>query len=170
MIGRLGLGTVALAVIAMGSARAQNAAADVSRQVPIAIDESAPVTPHRFDGDVRALAAPVWKRGDPIREIPRRSYPKPGAFPIHEPESADRLVQQQQQASQNQPEGVGGTFTTPSRSFSGIGFTGVTPPDPTGAIGEQQAPRTPAPTQSPARPGEQRQQGPGDRLGEHHRP
>ena len=135
MVRGLGLGTVALAAIAMGPARAANDASDVSTQVPIVIEESAPVTPHRFDGDVRALSAPVWKRGDPIREIPRRFYPKPGAFPIHEPESSDRLVQQQQQATQNQPEGAGGTFTTPSRSFGGIGFTGVHPPDPTGAVG-----------------------------------
>jgi len=130
----LGLGTIALAAIAMGPAQAESQTADVSTQIPNVIDESAPVTPRRVDIDVRSLSVPAWKPGDPIREVPRRYYPKPGSFPTHDPESSDRLVQQQQQATQNQPEGTGG-FTTPSRTFSGIGFSGVNPPDPTGAVG-----------------------------------
>lgn len=131
----VGLGAVALAAIAMGSTQAESDTANVPSVVPIVIDESAPVTPYRFDGDVRIFSAPVWNPGDPIREIPRRFYPKPGSFPIHEPEGSDPLVSAQQQATQDRPEGTGGTFTTPSRNFSGIGFTGVTPPDPTGAVG-----------------------------------
>jgi len=130
-----GLGAVAMAAIAMGSIQAQSNTANAPAVIPISIDESAPVTPHRFDGDVRTLSAPVWNPGDPIREIPRRFYPKPGTFPIHEPESSDPLVPAQRQVTQNQPVGAAEGLTTSSRSFSGIGFTGVTPPDPTGAAG-----------------------------------
>ncbi len=104
--------------------------------VAVAIEQIAEVTPHRFDGDVRTLTAAVWKPGDPIREIPRRFYPKPGMVGGPDPLDIDPLVQQQQEPSlSGQLEGLGETFTTPNRNFDGIGFTGVTPPDPTGAVG-----------------------------------
>ena len=133
---RLGFGlcVIALATPAMGSAQGSDPA-NLPQVVQVAVEESSPSTPSRFDGDVRALSAQLWKPGDPIREIPRRFYPKPGSFPIHEPQIPDRLVANQQQATQNQTEGTGGTFTTPNRNFTGITFTGATPPDTTGAVG-----------------------------------
>ena len=128
----VGLG---LAAIATDPPRAENGPTDSSGPVPMVLEQSAPVTPYLFDGDVRQLTAPVWKPGEPIREIPRRHYPKPGIAPLREPDSSDVLVARQRQTSQGLPAGTDGTFTTPSRSFNGIGFGGVNPPDPTGAAG-----------------------------------
>jgi hypothetical protein len=126
---------VALTIAATGGPLAQADGADVQQNTPIEIEESAPVTPQRFDGDVRDLPQPqAWKPGDSIKEVPRRYYPKPGMVEQRDPETSDSLVPKQQQASQDQEQGTG-TFTTPSRSFNGIGFTGVNPPDPTGAVG-----------------------------------
>ncbi len=40
--------------------------------------QSEPVTPHVFEGDVRDLPkAKRWEPGDPVREVPRRVYPRP---------------------------------------------------------------------------------------------
>ena len=131
---------VALIVVSTGGPQAQTGGVDVRQNNPTPVEQSAPVTPQRFDGDVRDLPKPAsWRHGDPIKEIPRRYYPKPGMVEQRDPETSDRLVPQQlqqagQDQGQDQTQGTG-TFSTPSRSFNGIGFSGVNPPDPTGAIG-----------------------------------
>ena len=117
----------------IGFAQAAEDTVDLNQNNQQFVEISAPVTPHVFNGDVRDLPpAPVWMPGDPVREIPRRFYPKPGMRTPIEPNEVDRLVEQQRQAATT--EGTGG-FTTPSRNFDGIGFSGVNPPDPSGAAG-----------------------------------
>ena len=98
------------------------------------IERSAPVTPFVFDGDLRDLPPPrQWRPGDPIKEIPRRYYPKPGTEIERIPQpGTDPLVDLQHQA---QAVAGGTSFTTPTRSFPGQGFTGVNPPDTVGDVG-----------------------------------
>ncbi|HKQ63143.1 MAG TPA: hypothetical protein VJS92_17785 [Candidatus Polarisedimenticolaceae bacterium] len=93
------------------------------------------MTPFVVDVDVRTLPPPrAWRPGDPLKEVPRRWYPKPGTAPVHLPEPGpDALVELQQRAAEQPPEPS--AFTTPSRSFPGQGFTGVTPPDTNGDVG-----------------------------------
>lgn len=129
------LGAVALTLVTAGGTQSRADDVDVQQTVPTQVEQSAPVTPQRVDGDVRDLPKPpAWQPGDPVREIPRRYYPKPGMHAARDPEGSDRLVPMQQQEGQDQVQGTG-TFSTPSRTFSGIGFSGVNPPDPTGAVG-----------------------------------
>ena len=109
------------------------ALADQAEKTPV-IQVGAPVTPFVFDGDVRDLPqAPAWKPGDPIKEIPRRYYPRPGSYvePDYEP-GIDPLVGIQQSAPVYRGSG---SFTTPTRNFAGQGFTGVSPPDTVGDVG-----------------------------------
>ena len=55
-----------------------------------------PVTPVVFDGDLRDFpTAPDWKPGDPIKMIPKRSYPRPGLTIPPEPTHADPLLELQ---------------------------------------------------------------------------
>ena len=103
------------------------------RTVVRGAEMSAPVTPFIFDGDLRDLPRPPkWKPGDPIKEIPRRVYPKPGTFvpPDYEP-GIDPLLQRQLDAQQLSSR----SFTAPTRNFAGQGYTGVTPPDTVGEVG-----------------------------------
>ena len=65
-------------VVSMAVAAVFIAAPLVAEEVPVT-EISAPVTPFVFDGDLRDLPRPEqWKPGDPVKEIPRRIYPKPG--------------------------------------------------------------------------------------------
>lgn len=100
-----------------------------------AVEESAPVTPFVFDGDVRNLPAPQqWMPGDPIKEIPRRFYPPPGDEAQYEDQSVptvDPLLEVQA----NTTAMTSAAFTTPTRNFPGQGFTGVNPPDTAGDVG-----------------------------------
>lgn len=99
------------------------------------VEQSAPVTPFVFDGDVRDLPAPPqWMPGDPIKEIPRRFYPPPD----HEEQYESHSVPMLDPLLAVQSDAVAMTstaFTTPSRSFPGQGFTGVNPPDTVGDVG-----------------------------------
>jgi len=90
-------------------------------------ERSAPVTPFIIDWDVRNLPTPVkWQPGDPVTEIPRRAYPKPGFVePVYET-GLDPLVELQW--SVDALDSIR-AFTTPSRNFPGEPFTGVNPPD-----------------------------------------
>jgi hypothetical protein len=96
---------------------------------------SAPVTPFVFEGDLRLLApAPRWQPGDPIKEIPRRLYPKPGT----EEQYRSRSVPTVDPLLEVQQAGGGMTsaaFGAPSRNFPGQGYTGVNPPDTVGDVG-----------------------------------
>lgn len=97
------------------------------------LELGSPVTPSIFDGDVRDLPRPrEWRPGDPIKEIPRRVYPKPGTeMPQGYPTGPDPLLQAQREAA---GEALA-VITVPSRNFPGQGYTGVSPPDTVGDVG-----------------------------------
>lgn len=91
-----------------------------------------PVTPSRFDGDLRALP-PIepWRPGEPIREIPQRRYlPEGGDLPDPAPRR-DPLMDRRADAQR----ATDSQFVVTSRSFAGRGFTGVNPPDTVGDVG-----------------------------------
>ena len=95
------------------------------------------ITPFVFDGDLRDLpTAPSWKPGDPIKEIPRRFIERPGMIPqgSQEPPAprVDPLLQVQENATSGQSSRA---FSPAELSFNGQGYTGVAPPDPSGAVG-----------------------------------
>jgi hypothetical protein len=93
---------------------------------------SAPVTPFVFDGDVRDLPPPrPWKPGDPIRDIPRRFYPRPGVMIPEYQVGVDPLLEKQLAASTYGTE----AFTETTRSFPGQIFTGAVPADTVGDVG-----------------------------------
>ena len=92
------------------------------------------VTPYLIDIDLRDLPAPrKWRPGDPIKEIPRRTYLKPGTPVIPPAPSRDPLVDLQK-TPPSQPA-VTRAIDTPGRNFSGIPFSGTTPPDTVGDVG-----------------------------------
>ena len=79
-----------LALMAAAPVVAQDAAEE--RPVVRGAENSAPVTPFVFDGDVRDLPAPLhWQPGDPIKEIPRRFYPPPGSGEQYESQSVGQI-------------------------------------------------------------------------------
>ncbi len=97
------------------------------------------VTPYVYDGDLRDLPrAKAWKRGDPVREVPRRVYPRgkalsPGGVRSQPAQpSRDPLLDLQERAPQDLADRA---FTTPNLNFQGTGFTGVRPPDTVGDVG-----------------------------------
>lgn len=115
----------------------------VTEKPPLA-EVSAPVTPFVWDGDVRMLPKPVeWKPGDPVREIPRRFYPKAGFVDFDPVGGRDPLVDIQDAANRMAEESAetsraalgGGTFGTPSRNFAGFAATGSGVPDTVGDVG-----------------------------------
>jgi hypothetical protein len=82
--------------------------------------------------DVRDLpAAPEWRPGDPVKEIPRRFYPPKGGEVSGYQASPDPLVDLQDATEMRSVDG----FTTPVINQSGLGYTGVNPPDTVGDIG-----------------------------------
>ena len=97
---------------------------------------SAPVTPYRFDQNVRDLPAPKrWRPGDPVREIPRRAYFDPSQQRddrVAENQGLDPLLWLQQSAQQTESIRA---FGAPDRNFDGQGFSGVDPPDTVGDVG-----------------------------------
>ncbi len=92
---------------------------------------SDPVIPFVLDVDLSQIAlAPAWKPGDPIKEIPRRSYGEPNDDYV-EPHQLDPLLELQSAVTTR-----GGTaFSTPILNIDGQGFSGVNPPDTTGDVG-----------------------------------
>jgi hypothetical protein len=125
---------VALCIPAIAAAR--------PAQQPLSSATSAPVqqgaqlvevvAPTLITGSLLDLPlAPLWQPGDPIREIPRRSYPTPGDVSQVAPtEALDPLLSRQGEAP------VRGGNITPGITWFGDSFTGVTPPDTVGDVGE----------------------------------
>jgi hypothetical protein len=120
-------------IVAATPLPAQDVSGDL--QDSLGPERGAPVTPFVFDGDLRELPAPPeWRPGDPVKEIPRRFYPPPGATGQYTADPGpfgDPLLDSQRAA----PRETSGTFTTPSRNFAGQGYTGVNPPDTVGDVG-----------------------------------
>ncbi len=96
-------------------------------------DTSELVVPYVFEGDLRQLPkAAEWRPGDPIKEIPRRTYPRPGAQnQAPPPPRVDPLLEVQARAQAGQTR----AFTAPLFNFLGQGYTGVNPPDTVGDVG-----------------------------------
>ena len=83
-------------------------------------------------GETSARDLPVvraWKPGDPIKDIPRRRYPRPEAFPPEDPEGSDPLLEMQAESRE------ASASVDPGLNFAGQGYTGVNPPDTVGDVG-----------------------------------
>jgi RTX calcium-binding nonapeptide repeat (4 copies) len=92
-----------------------------------------PVAPGIYEGDVRELSpAPRWKKGQPIREVPKRVYPRPEPVPPPQPSPADPLWEPQSRTDAGKPPRA---ITPPDLNIAGIGFTGAFPPDTVGDVG-----------------------------------
>jgi hypothetical protein len=123
----------ALAVlIAIGTAPGARAA---DAEAPIHGETvGGPVTPFSIDVDLRDLpTVRAWRPGDPIHDVPRRSYPGPGT-PLA-PDSlapADPLIPIQEKVP---PPAVPGAFATPLVNVAGQGYSGFQPPDTVGDVG-----------------------------------
>ncbi len=94
------------------------------------------VVPFVFEGNLKSLPlAPEWRPGDPIKEIPRRHFPRPGTVPLKGAPAGGSQVDpllELQAAATGIPNKA---FTTPDLSFDGQGFSGVNPPDTVGDVG-----------------------------------
>jgi hypothetical protein len=92
------------------------------------------VTPQVVNIDLRTLPPlESWQPGDPVREIPRRVYPRPGqAGQAPERPSLDPLLALQESILQSTASSA---FSTPTLNFEGVPFTGVHPPDTIGEVG-----------------------------------
>jgi hypothetical protein len=100
------------------------------------VELSAPVTPVAWNGDVRDLPAPrEWKPGDPVKEIPMRFYPPPGAGTLAPDKLGTDPLLHFQQDILSETGITANTFTVPNRNFAGQGYTGVNPPDTVGDVG-----------------------------------
>ena len=91
-----------------------------------------PVTPVIVNIDIHDLpAVPVWRPGDPIKEIPRRFYPPKDVDPNSYVAYPDPLVDLQDSTLLRSND----AFTTPLLNQAGQGYTGVNPPDTVGDVG-----------------------------------
>ncbi len=92
-----------------------------------------PVTPIETVA-LRDLAqAPAWQPGDPIKEVPRRFFPKP--LEQRQPrESHQGLPDPLPQRQLDREPGRAPTITV-GVNFDGQGFSGVSPPDTVGDVG-----------------------------------
>jgi hypothetical protein len=98
-----------------------------------------PVAPGIYEGDVRELSpAPRWKKGQPIREVPKRVYPRPEPVPPPQPSPADPLWERQSRTDADKPPRA---ITPPDLNIAGIGFTGAFPPDTVGDVGPDHSSR-----------------------------
>ena len=99
-----------------------------------AVHVSAPVTPFVFNGDLRDLpAAPRWRPGDPIREIPHRFYSR-GEIQIPSQRRADPLLSRQLEVTRAS-RGIADGVSSPTRDLEGLGYTGLGVPDAVGDVG-----------------------------------
>lgn len=117
------LSLVAASPVVAGGSQGTNVGAEVL---------GGPVTPVTTYIDVFSIEPPpAWRPGDPIKEIPRRSFG--GERDLGDPPFGlpDPLVGLQQSAPLKNDR----AFTTPSANFAGQGFTGASPPDPVGDVG-----------------------------------
>ncbi|VAW40256.1 hypothetical protein MNBD_GAMMA01-2110, partial [hydrothermal vent metagenome] len=122
------LGLSALLLVTLTS----NAESNPNKSITVKIVGSQ-VTPYHFRGSLRDLPlARSWVAGDPIKEIPRKNY---GAT---DPQSNDYNMSRDPLADLQKltPANSTRAFNTPIINIEGQGFTGVNPPDPTGAIGK----------------------------------
>jgi hypothetical protein len=93
-----------------------------------------PVTPHVTNIDLSKMPkARVWQPGDPIKEVPRRSYTPndekaPGSTQMYN----DPLAPNQSAFPTRSNRG----FDTPIVNQDGQGFSGVNPPDPVLDVGK----------------------------------
>ena len=112
-------------------------AGQATGQGPVQVrpDQVEIVSPFIFVGDLRDLPrSPVWKPGDPIKEIPRRHFadrepPDPPANPTGL--DRDPLLALQEAVA----VGTRAAFSMPDLNFDGQGYTGVNPPDTVGDVG-----------------------------------
>ncbi len=95
------------------------------------------VAPHAFDGDVRSLPiARDWRPGDPIFAYPRGGAERaaPAAAPVAgELLHFDPLLERQLAAGGQLTDPL---FGIPLLNFNGQGFTGSSPPSPSGDVGD----------------------------------
>lgn len=95
-------------------------------------------TPFAIQTDLRRMPRALeWRVGEPIREIPRRYYPRPGDVlnretPRSPAQGVDPLMGDQARAPRARELRA---FSAPVRNFDGHGFTGVNPPDTVGDVG-----------------------------------
>ena len=95
---------------------------------------SSPVVPTVFNGDLRDLPIVRGRQpGDPVIEIPRRQYPRPGQDRGAAPRAGgiDPLLDRQRATI----PAFDRVFTTPVVSFVGQNAPGVFPPDTVGDVG-----------------------------------
>ena len=131
---------VAASVAAQGTAGNAVMANEISSpSTPMVIkgaEHVATVTPRVTERALRDLPkAKAWQQGDPIREIPRRVYPrspKEGTPPRLIAPRRDPLLDREESAPEVEADRV---FTSPGLNFPGISFTGAAPPDPVGEVG-----------------------------------
>jgi len=137
---------VVVTLLALGTLVVTAEEQAVENERPRLAEVSAPVTPFVWDGDVRTLPKPEeWKPGDPVREIPRRYYPKPGFVdfdpiggrdPLFELQSAFDSSRGSADDNDQDRAALGGDpFGTPSRNFPGFAATGAGVPDTVGDVG-----------------------------------
>lgn len=95
-------------------------------------------TPFVIELDLRRQPRMLeWQSGDPIKEIPRQYYARPGEAPESETlrspqQGPDPLLRQQERA----PRAAAiRAFTAPGQNFDGHEFSGVNPPDTVGDVG-----------------------------------
>jgi len=84
-----------------------------------------PVGPGVYEGDVReSPPARRWEKGQPIREVPKRVYPRPKPATAPEPSPADPLLEPQSRTDAGKSPRA---FTQPDLNIA-IGCTGLFPP------------------------------------------
>lgn len=124
-----------IGIVLLGVGLAFGAALAAAEEVAPAVHRGATVVGEELVPDLGEVAArdlPVvraWKPGDPIKDIPRRRYPRDGAFVPEEPAGSDPLLEIQA-AYTEAPASV-----DPLLNFAGQGYTGVNPPDTVGDVG-----------------------------------